>query len=156
MRSETILLSQLDADNKKRSSTSILMRKPSQAASAPPAWEVLNSLVAAKCEEAARGESLNKMCRRDFHAVKFEARNTTVGPLESVVSARRLSCPTSGHLQCRLAFWPSANEFAPWLGGGGKQQAGVAIRIKPVAAGDRMGIGALHGLEAAEGRHQHE
>src|SRR6202035_4125080 len=36
------------------------------------------------------------------------------------------------------------------------EQAGVAIGIEPVAAADGVGIGPLHGVEPAEGRHQHE
>src|SRR5882672_7775518 len=37
-----------------------------------------------------------------------------------------------------------------------KQQTRIAIRIEPVPLPDRMGIGVLHGVEAREGRHQHE
>src|SRR5882724_12674784 len=39
---------------------------------------------------------------------------------------------------------------------GAKQQAGIAIGVEPVAAGDRVGIGPLHGVETTERRHQHE
>ena len=37
-----------------------------------------------------------------------------------------------------------------------KQQAGIAIGVKPIAALGGMGIGALHGLKPREGRDQHE
>src|SRR5215471_21546381 len=37
-----------------------------------------------------------------------------------------------------------------------KQEARIAIRIKPVALLDRMGIGLLHGVETCKGRDQHE
>src|ERR1700674_5277689 len=37
-----------------------------------------------------------------------------------------------------------------------EQQAGIAVGIEPVAGVDRMCVGALHDLEASEGRDQHE
>src|ERR1700694_4497270 len=37
-----------------------------------------------------------------------------------------------------------------------EQQAGIAVGIEPVAGIDRMRVGALHDLEAGEGRDQHE
>src|SRR5207302_8305904 len=37
-----------------------------------------------------------------------------------------------------------------------QQQAGVAIGVEPIAGGDRMRIGALHRIEPAERRDQHE
>src|SRR5260370_9254833 len=39
---------------------------------------------------------------------------------------------------------------------GAKEQTGIAIGVEPVAAGDRVGIGPLHGVETAERRPQHE
>src|SRR6185437_8768469 len=37
-----------------------------------------------------------------------------------------------------------------------KQQAGIAVGIEAIAGGNRMRIGALHGLEPRERRDQHE
>src|SRR5215471_11981884 len=39
---------------------------------------------------------------------------------------------------------------------GAEQKARVAVGVEPVVGGDRVGVGALHGVETGKGRDQHE